>query len=168
MSKTTTLGSLLRTLIERLDHDVELRYQAHGLDYRPRYTPVVRALQELGPASITSIANHTGIPHSAASQTVAQMHKKGWIAYSEGSDKRARIVTPTAQLDAALPTLRREWEVTRRAASAFDAELSASLSALLVEAHAALDRAPFSSRGQDEAEPPPIHARHQRKRGKRT
>jgi DNA-binding MarR family transcriptional regulator len=168
MSRTTTLGSLLRTLIERLDQDVELRYQAHGLDYRPRYTPIVRALQELGPASITSIANHTGIPHSAASQTVAQMHKKGWIAYSEGRDKRARIVNPTAQLTAALPTLRQEWETTRHAASAFDAELSTSLSALLVEAHAALDRAPFSSRGQGETEPPPIHARRPRKRGKPT
>ncbi|MBS0198897.1 MAG: MarR family transcriptional regulator [Proteobacteria bacterium] len=168
MSKTTTLGSLLRALIERLDHDVELRYQSHGLDYRPRYTPVVRALQELGPASITSIANHTGIPHSAVSQTVAQMHKKGWIAYSEGQDKRTRIVSPTAQLDAALPTLRREWEITRRAADALDAELSTSLSALLVEAHAALDRAPFSARGQDQTESPPIHARHRRKRGKRS
>lgn len=168
MSKTNTLGSLLRTLIERLDHDVELRYQAHGLDYRPRYTPVVRALQELGPASITSIANYTGIPHSAASQTVAQMHKKGWISYSEGCDKRARIVNPTAQLTAVLPTLQQEWETTRRAASAFDAELSTPLSVLLLEAHAALDRAPFSSRGQGTTEPMSIHPRRPRKKRKST
>lgn len=168
MSKTTTLGSLLRTLIDRLDHDIELRYQTHGLDYRPRYTPIVRALQELGPASITAIANHTGIPHSAASQTVAQMHKKGWIAYSEGRDKRTRIVSSTAQLDAALPTLHQEWEATRRAASAFDAELSVSLSALLVEAHAALDRVPFSTRGQNQADTTPIHPRHPQKKGKHT
>jgi DNA-binding MarR family transcriptional regulator len=168
MSKTTTLGSLLRTLIERLDHDVELRYLAHGLDYRPRYTPIVRALQELGPAPITAIANHTGIPHSAASQTVAQMHKKGWITYSEGRDKRTRIVSSTAQLDAALPTLSREWDTTRRAASALDAELSVSLSALLVEAHAALDRAPFSTRGRDDTDSPSTHARPPRKKGKHT
>lgn len=168
METTTTLGSLLRTLVERLDHDVGLRYHARGLDYRPRYTPVVRALQALGPASITSIANHIGIPHSAISQTVAQMHMKGWIAYSEGRDKRTRIVTPTAQLTSALPILSQEWEVTRRAARVLDGELSASLSALLAEAHAALDRAPFSSRGQDEVEAPSTRARHPRTRTRHT
>ena len=67
------LGTLLRHLLELLDGDVQRAYDELGLDYRPRYTPVVAALLDLGPSSIQDIARAAGITHSAASQTVAQM-----------------------------------------------------------------------------------------------
>ncbi len=52
------LGTLLRHLLELLDGDVEQAYAELGLDYRPRFTPVVRALLESEPRSIRDIANH--------------------------------------------------------------------------------------------------------------
>ena len=38
----SSLGTLLRTLIDALDGDVERAYAQAGLDFRPRFTPVVR------------------------------------------------------------------------------------------------------------------------------
>ena len=83
---TATLGTLLRHLIELLDSAVEQQYANSGLSYRPRYTPVMRALLDLGPASIRAIARHAGITHSAVSQTVAQMAKQGLIRLEPGGE----------------------------------------------------------------------------------
>lgn len=146
--RTATLGTLLRHLIEKLDGAVEQSYAASGLDYRPRYTPIVRALLELGPASIRAISRSAGVTHSAASQTVAQMLEKGLVRYEPGSDARERIVALTPTAEAMIPALRRHWDATNTAAARLDSELSMPLSDLLREAIEALDRAPFGERIQ--------------------
>lgn len=141
-----TLGTLLRHLIEKLDGAVEQSYTQAGLDYRARYTPVVRALMESGPASIRSISRSAGITHSAASQTVAQMVERGLLEFQAGSDARERIVTLTPAAKAMIPKLQQHWSATNDAAAMLDSELSMPLSKLLREAIAALDRASFAQR----------------------
>jgi DNA-binding MarR family transcriptional regulator len=146
LSSQPSLGTELRRLIELLDGDVERRYASLGLNYRPRYTPVVRALEALGPSSIKSISQYSGLSHSAVSQTVAQMVKKGVLALSEGKDGRERIAKPTAALLQMMPTLHAQWEATAQAAHRLDAELSASLLNIVGEAILALQRQPFAER----------------------
>ncbi|WP_165185354.1 MarR family winged helix-turn-helix transcriptional regulator [Caulobacter soli] len=149
---TPTLGTLLRHLIETLDGAVEDAYRASGLDYRPRYTPVVKALTALGPVSIRVISRQAGISHSAASQTVSQMVREGLVALSPGIDGRERIVALTPRAQAMLPAVTRQWRAVNAAAAGLDAELSAPLSGLLVEAIAALERKTFGDRIADAAE----------------
>lgn len=146
--RNATLGTLLRHLIEKLDGAVEQSYVESGLDYRPRYTPIVRALLESGPASIRTISRSAGVTHSAASQTVAQMMEKGLVRYEPGSDARERIVALTAAAHAMIPAIQQHWNATNAAAEKLDSELSMPLSDLLREAIAALDRKPFSKRIQ--------------------
>jgi len=141
-----TLGTLLRDLLDKLDGAVERSYVESGLEYRPRYTPVVRALMESGPTSIRTISRIAGITHSAASQTVAQMVEKGLLQLDAGSDARERIVALTAAAKAMIPKLEQHWRATNDAARTLDAELSMPLSELLREAIAALDRASFTQR----------------------
>src|SRR5690348_5551166 len=105
---TATLGTLLRHLIELLDGAVEQAYAGLALDYRPRYTPVVRALLELGPASLRAISLRAGITHSAVSQTVAQMKKHGLVRYRPGRDARERIVALTPAAEAIVPALKQQ------------------------------------------------------------
>ncbi|EJL28452.1 transcriptional regulator [Caulobacter sp. AP07] len=143
---TPTLGTLLRHLIELLDGAVEQTYRASGLDYRPRYTPVVKALMALGPVSIRVISRQAGISHSAASQTVSQMAKAELVFLSPGEDGRERIVALTPRAQAMLPAVTRQWRAVNAAAAGLDAELSAPLSALLVETIAALERQAFGDR----------------------
>lgn len=91
------LGTLLRHLIDLLDGDVAAAYAAAGLaDYRPRFTPVVRALDAQDPSSIGAIAQYAGISHSAASQTVGEMTRRGLVERCKGRDGRSasRIGSP--------------------------------------------------------------------------
>jgi DNA-binding MarR family transcriptional regulator len=141
-----TLGTLLRHLIEKLDGAVEQSYARSGLDYRPRYTPVVRALIQSGPASIRAISRNAGITHSAVSQTVAQMMERGLVRFDSGGDARERIVALTPAAKAMIPTLKRCWQATNAAADRLDTELSMPLSDLLREAIDALDSTPFAQR----------------------
>ena len=83
-----SLGTELRRLIDLLDSDVEKCYMSLGLRYRPRFTPVVKALEALGPSSIKVISRHSNLSHSAASQTVAHMTKEGLLTMREGADGR--------------------------------------------------------------------------------
>ena len=150
-SEIVSLGTILRHLIELLDGDVQAAYDAHSLNYRPRYTPVVRTIDSIGPGSIRAIADHAGMTHSAVSQTVAQMVKAGLAEIGPGDDGRERVVNAAPPLMAMLPQLRRIWAATNQAAAQLERELSSPLSGLLLEATRALEAKPFRERIQDAA-----------------
>jgi len=141
-----TLGTLVRSLIEMLDTEVEAAYAAAGLAWKPRFTPVLRALTALGPTSIKAIAGVAGVSHSAVSQTVSQMVRDGLVTLAPGADARERIVVLTPKAEAMRPALERQWAATNAAADQLDAELSVPLSGLLKEAIAALDGQSFGER----------------------
>lgn len=143
---TPTLGTLLRHLVELLDGAVEARYAAAGLDYRPRYTPVVRALVELRTASIRMIAQHAGMTHSAASQTVALMTKARLVRSLPGEDARERVISLSPRALGMVPKLQRLWDSTNAAARELDGELTMPLSALVQEAIQVLEQRPFGER----------------------
>ncbi|ESQ82789.1 hypothetical protein [Asticcacaulis benevestitus] len=141
-----TLGTLLRHLVENLDEAVEGAYVEAGLDYRPRYTPVLRSLMELGPSSIKALAKHAGLTHSAASQTIAQMARTDVVDLRRGVDQREQVVSMTAKAEAMIPVLKRIWLNVNTAADALDAELAFPISRILEEAIDALERRPFGDR----------------------
>jgi DNA-binding MarR family transcriptional regulator len=140
------LGTLLRHLVELLDGAVEQAYLRAGLTYRPRYTPVMRALLALGPASIRTISLHARTTHSATSQTVAQMAKDGVVQSRPGEDARERIIALTPRARRLLPALERQWAVIDAAARRLEGELSVPLSAVVAEALEALAREGFAER----------------------
>src|SRR5215217_308986 len=90
-----THGVLLRRLIDHLDGAVERSYVDAGLDYRPRFTPIVRALLNNGASTLWALSGCTGVTHSAVSQTLTQMASRGWVSMEPGRDARERIVTLT-------------------------------------------------------------------------
>ncbi|MFH8557621.1 MarR family transcriptional regulator [Streptomyces celluloflavus] len=141
------LGTRLRQLLDLLDGDVAAVHADLGLTgFRPRFTPVVRALAASGPATIRDLARTVGVTHSAASQTVAQMVTAGLVASTPGRDARQRIVRLTPRAESLLPALDAEAAATTAAAAEFEAELSFPLSRLVEEALAALHRRPMRQR----------------------
>ncbi|MEU1814796.1 helix-turn-helix domain-containing protein [Streptomyces roseifaciens] len=141
------LGTRLRHLLELLDGDVGAVYADLGLDgFRPRFTPVVRALAASGPGTIRDLARAVGVTHSAASQTVARMAEEGLVVLAPGRDARQRVVRLTARAEALLPVLDAEWAATAAAAAEFEAELSYPLSTLVTEALDALRWRPMRQR----------------------
>jgi DNA-binding MarR family transcriptional regulator len=145
------LGTRLRVLLETMDADVGVALADLGLtDYRTRYSAVIRRLAA-GPGTIGDVAETLGVTHSAASQTVAEMERRGLLALRPGTDARQRVVTLTAKTKRLLPAINAEWEATDLASAALEAELPYPLSRLIDELAAALERRRFRQRIADAA-----------------
>jgi DNA-binding MarR family transcriptional regulator len=146
------LGTRLRHVLEVLDGDVAQVYADLGLpDYRPRFSPVVRALVALGPISIRDLAGAIGVTHSAASQTVAQMAKSELAWLEPGADARQRIVHLTDRARSLLPVINAEWAATAAAAAELDEELPVPLGEILTAILSAVERRPMRERVGDAA-----------------
>ena len=144
-SLPTGLGTQLRHLIELLDDGVSQANDYAGMRYRPRYTPIVKALAGGQPLTIGQLAEAAGITQPAATQTVAVMAKDGLVDVAAGAiDARQRVVALSPNGRALLPRLERAWRATDRAAESLDAE--SSLLAAVGAALAALDRQSFAER----------------------
>lgn len=144
------LGTLLRHVLELLDGDVAAVYTDLGLtDYRPRFSPLVRALVADGPLPIRDLATRVGVTHSAASQSVAQLARAGLVTLTAGADARQRIVTLTGRAYELLPVIEAEWAATTTAMRRLDDELPVPLADELHAVLAALRRRPLRARIAD-------------------
>ena len=151
-----TLGALLQHLLNVLDEDVLALYRAIGLDYRPRFTPVVRFVAENGPSSIRRIASGTALTHSAASQTVAELVKHGLARSAAGkTDGRERVVQLTPKARAMLPRLQECWAATNAVATDLDRSLGCDVSLVLRRMIEALEKESFFDRLATRLELPP-------------
>ena len=107
---TRTLGTQLRHLIELLDGAVARSYDAFDLNYRPRYTPVMRVLIAMESCTIGDIAVAAKVTQPAATQTVAMMLKDGIVQSTPGEqDARQRLISLTERGRAMVPLLQRCW-----------------------------------------------------------
>lgn len=150
---TPGLGTRLRLLLEAMDADVALALSDLGLrDYRTRYSAVVRLLDREGPATISQVAEALGVTHSAASQTVAEMERRGLLTLRPGADARHRVAQLSDRARELLPAIDAEWAATEAASAALDAELPYPLSTLIDDLAAALQRRRFRDRIADAAE----------------
>jgi MarR family transcriptional regulator, organic hydroperoxide resistance regulator len=141
------LGTKLRRLVDLLDGDVERLYARAGVDFRARYYPVYRALSSGEPCSIRALAAHSGLTHSALSQTIAEMRREGLVAVARGGeDARVRNVHLSAKGQRVMVLLKPYWEAIASAADALDKELDISLARALEGATKALEQRSFYER----------------------
>lgn len=141
-----TLGTQLRHLLELLDGAVAQKYLELGIGYRPRYTPVLRALITGEPCTVGEIAIAAGITQPAATQTVSLMVKDKLIETVSSDDGRQKLLQITEHGRALLPQVQEAWEATAHAAAGLDNELPTRLSEVLASAIEALERKSFDDR----------------------
>ncbi len=143
------LGTRLRHLLELLDGDVSKCYSACGLEhYKPRYTPVMRALMHKRDVTIGEIVASARLSQPAVSQTVKDMVTQGLVELVTGSDARERRVRLTRKGILLLPRLKAHWLATVYAEKSLNTELPIPLSDLLDTAINALEKHPFQDRIQ--------------------
>lgn len=141
------LGIQFRHLLDLLDGAEETCYRDAGLGYKPRYTPVMRALLASDPSTIGQIAEVGGITQPAATQTVALMIKVGLVSSRPGkTDARQRMIRLTAKGRKVIPELKLCWRATTIATENLNADLSTPLSDAIEHAIEALERKPFDKR----------------------
>lgn len=139
----------MRHLIELLDTAVGQTYAEAGLDYRPRYTPLMRALRDSDGLAIGQLAEAAGITQPAATQTIALMQKDGLVsAHAAPEDARRKLIRLSAKGRKMLPALETCWAATNAASKALESELPYPLSDLIEAAITALDQQPMDARIQ--------------------
>jgi DNA-binding MarR family transcriptional regulator len=141
------LGTQLRHLLDLLDGAVQAAYVEAGIDTRPRYTPVFRALAGRERCTLGEIATAAGITQPAATQTIALMVKDGLVtAKPAPGDARQRLVRLTKKGRALYPRLQACWAATTLAADSLDQDTPVPLSEALASATAALRDQSFDQR----------------------
>lgn len=148
------LGELLRYLGELVEQGADREYRAMGLSYRPRYTPVLRALGD-GARTVTDITARTYLTQGAVSQTVGLMEADGLIARHPLDDGRKSGLRLTARGEDLLRTLRTHWSTTFAAIRALEAEVGSPLMQVLEDTARALEREDFSARLRAARSPAP-------------
>ncbi|MEV0647718.1 MarR family transcriptional regulator [Phytomonospora sp. NPDC050363] len=136
------IGTLLRHVHDLLDADIARTYPDLGLpdNYRPRHSPLMRALATHGPLSIRELADAVGVTHSAASQSAAMMVRDGLLELRPGADARQRIAHLTERAQELMPAVDAEWRLVVAAMRELDDELPAPLADVLLAVLDALGR----------------------------
>ncbi|MBO0128260.1 MarR family transcriptional regulator [Agrobacterium tumefaciens] len=139
------LGELLRYVGELVDQGAAERYRALDIDYRPRYTPVLRALSA-GAVTVTDITTASSLTQGAISQTVSLMLKDGLVvrhALDDGRKSGLKLTERGLQL---LQKLEPHWETTFRAIRDLEAEIGFPVLKILGGLATALERQGFADR----------------------
>jgi DNA-binding MarR family transcriptional regulator len=139
------LGELLRYVGELVEQGSEERYRALDLDYRARYTPVMRALAA-GVETVTEIVARSHLTQGAISQSVSLMSKDGLIGHHPLDDGRKNGIHLTAKGRDLLARLEPHWGVIFRAIGTLEGEIGHPLLQALEETASALKRKSFADR----------------------
>lgn len=142
------LGELLRYVGELVEQGAAERYRALDIDYRPRYTPVLRALSA-GAVTVTEITTASSLTQGAISQTVSLMLKDGLVvrhALDDGRKSGLKLTKHGAEL---LKRLEPHWDVTFRAIGELEAEIGFPVLKTLGSLATALERRGFADRLAD-------------------
>ena len=147
MSNETTpgLGELLRYVGELVESGAEEEYRAMKLTYRPRYTPVLRAMSA-GAETVTDITERSKLTQGAISQTVSLMQKDGLVERHALDDGRKSAIRLTRQGKKLLGALEPHWDVTFAAIRELEREIGRPLIQTLADAATALERSDFAER----------------------
>ncbi|MCY1288793.1 hypothetical protein D9M68_462240 [compost metagenome] len=139
------LGELLRYVSELVELGAEEHYEQMGLNYRARYTPVLRAIRS-GAQTVTEITTRTHLTQGAISQTVGHMEADGVISRQRGVDGRKSVIQLTPAGKMLVAKLNSHWAATFEAIEHLEEEIGYPLRRVLEDTARALERQGFSQR----------------------
>jgi len=139
------LGELLRYVGELVDQGAEEHYREMHLRYRPRYTPVLRAMNA-GAGTVTDITQRTHLTQGAISQSISLMEADGLISRRALEDGRKSGIQLTPHGRALVRKLERHWVATFAAIGGLEDEIGHPLRQVLEDTARALERQGFADR----------------------
>lgn len=130
MVYTHGLGEMLRHLSELVDSGSEKTYPDLPVNYRSRYTPILRAIAA-GATTVSDIKSVTFLTQGAVSQTVALMEQDGIIVRKPLTDGRKNALRLTLDGDAVLSRLELHWQAIFLSVAKLEEETGVPLMAQL-------------------------------------
>lgn len=145
MKNTPGLGELLRYTAELIDSGSEAAYREMSLNYRPRYTPVLRALAA-GAMTVTDITAMTHLTQGAVSQSVSLMEQDGILRRGPLEDGRKSGLHLTNSGEALVSQLKSHWQTLFTAIHQLEKEVGWPLLQVLEQTAKALEEKDFAQR----------------------
>jgi DNA-binding MarR family transcriptional regulator/predicted GNAT family N-acyltransferase len=109
------LGSRLKALSDHFYGAADEVYQTLGAGIESRWLPVLRYLWDVGPSSVTEVADAIGQTHSAVSQLTDKLLRAGMVRRrKDPADGRRTMLVLTDKAHAALAELGPIWCAVRR------------------------------------------------------
>lgn len=145
MENQPGLGELLRYVTDLVDSGAEKIYRDMAFTYRPRYTPILRAMVA-GAETVTDITARTWLTQGAISQSVSMMEKEDILqkhAQEDGRKSRLQLTSKGQQLVAELQP---HWQTIFVAINQLENETGYRLLTVLQETAKALEKQGFDER----------------------
>ncbi|MCL9780126.1 methyltransferase domain-containing protein [Vibrio sp. S4M6] len=142
---TPGLGELLRHFSELLDSGAAKAYQDKSLHYRPRYTPIMRALAD-GKSTVSDMTDYLEITQGAVSQSLKLMIEDGLVTKEKNSDGRSSYIKLTKTGQTLLDDLQSHWHSTFTAIEQLEQEVQTPIREGLLKGIDALKSEPFNER----------------------
>jgi len=140
------LGSRLKALSDHFYSAVDEVYQARGARIESRWMPVLRYLSDVGPSSVTEVADAIGQTHSAVSQLTDKLVRAGMVRRRrDPADGRRTMLTLTEKANGALAELGPLWCAVRRGVSASLGDNAMRLLDALAACEGALQERPVAA-----------------------
>ncbi len=119
------LGSRMRLLSERLTQEASRVYAAYGLDFEPRWLPVLCSLMEADGRSVMELAQDIGQSQAGVSQVVKELSRRELVTTGKSeTDGRRTVVSLTTQARDRLPAFRKQI-----------ADVGAAMETVLAQSH---------------------------------
>lgn len=145
MPHNAGLGELLRYVTDLVDQGAERLYQEMAMNYRPRFTPVLRAIVA-GATTVTEITASTFLTQGAISQSVAMMEKEGILIRQIQEDGRKNTLLLTERGKELVAVLSVHWDSIFLAIGQLEQEIGHSLRTVLSDTARALEAKSFDER----------------------
>jgi len=109
------LSTRLQRLSEQLRKDGALIYKEFGIDFEPKWFPVMLTLHHKKELSIVEIANEIGYTHPSTITLLKELEKKQLIlSKKDKQDERKRLIEVTPKGEALVEQMKPVWEMIKK------------------------------------------------------
>lgn len=113
------LGTRLQRLSERLRKEGTLVYQAHGIDFEPKWFPVIYALHLRPLLSVVEVAEEIGYTHPSTISLLKELEKIKLVrSKKDKADERKRMLELTPKGKKLVEDMQPVWQAITAALTA--------------------------------------------------
>lgn len=112
------IATRLQRLSEQMRKDGALIYKAHGIDFEPKWFPVIYTLYHKTQLSVVELAGEIGYTHPSTIGLLKELEQQKIISSSKDkTDERKRLVQLTAKGKDLLERMKPVWDIMITAAT---------------------------------------------------
>jgi DNA-binding MarR family transcriptional regulator len=118
------VSTRLQRLADQIRKDGLLIYKANGIDFEPKWFPVIYTLHQKSTLSVVEIAAEIGYSHPSTISLLKELEKKKLIrSKKDKSDERKRLLTLTEKGAELVVQMQPVWSIMTEALSSFTVNL---------------------------------------------